>query len=127
LRAGRFGESSLDATTKYVELETDLIEALLEMIDTLKLDQVKLTVKLNLEIQRFKKLQAMFLEKKKTDSIELIDLKGYAKFILKEGTVLEQRSVLGCISSNVILEKKMVSLLGGVMIINEEHLDMARC
>ncbi len=88
--------------------ETDLIEALLNMLDVLKLDQVKLTTKLNLEIQKFKKLQAMFLGRKKTDSIESIDLKDYAKFVLKEGTVLEQRSVLECISSELTLKNKRV-------------------
>lgn len=90
--------------------ETDLIEALLEMIDTLKLDQIKLTAKLNLEIQKFKKLQAMFLGRKKTDSIEPIDLKDYAKFVLKEGTVLEQRSVLECISNELVLRNKRINL-----------------
>ncbi len=90
--------------------ETDLIEALLEMIDTLKLDQVKLTAKLNLEIQKFKKLQAMFLGIRKADSIEPIDLKDYAKFVLKEGTVLEQRSVLECIINGLVLQNKRIKL-----------------
>lgn len=90
--------------------ETDLIEALLEMIDTLKLDQIKLTAKLNLEIQKFKKLQAMFLGRKKTDSIEPIDLKDYAKFVLKEGTVLEQRSVLDCIGSQLLLQNRQIEV-----------------
>lgn len=80
------------------------------MIDRLKLDQVKLTAKLNLEIQKFKKLQAMFLGRKKTDSIEPIDLKDYAKFVLKEGTVLEQRSVLDCIGSQLLLQNKQVEV-----------------
>ncbi len=88
--------------------EPDLIGSLLDMIDLLKLDQVKLTTKLNLEIQKFKKLQAMFLGKKKTDSIEPVDLKDYAKFVLREGTVLEQRSVLECISCELVLKNKKV-------------------
>ena len=78
------------------------------MIDTIDLDQVKLTAKLDVEIQKFKKLQAMFLGKKKTDSIESVDLKDYAKFVLREGTVLEQRSVLECISSELALKNKKV-------------------
>lgn len=35
---------------------------------------VKLTAKLDVEIQKFKKLQVMFLGKKKTEKIEPIDL-----------------------------------------------------
>jgi len=73
------------------------------MFDTLSLDKVKLNTKLDDEIQKFKKLQAMFLGKKKTEKIESVDLKDYAKFVLREGSVLEQRSVLGCVSSSLVL------------------------
>jgi len=45
--------------------ENDLIETLTKMIKTINLNDVKLTPKLNVEIQKFKKLQAMFLAKKK--------------------------------------------------------------
>jgi hypothetical protein len=76
------------------------------MIDTLNINKVKLTSKLDVEIQKFKKLQAMFLGKKKTDEIESIDLKEYAKFVLREGSVLEQRSVLECVSSDLILKNR---------------------
>lgn len=90
--------------------ETELIEALLKMVDTLNLNKVQLTVKLNSEIQKFKKLQAMFLGKQITEKIEPIDLRDYAKFVLKEGSILEQRSVLGCISDDLILKDKKISL-----------------
>lgn len=83
--------------------ETDLIQALVKMLNTISLDNVKLSLKLNAEIQKFKKLQAMFLSKKKSEAIELIDLRDYAKFVLTEGTILEQRSVLECIISELIL------------------------
>ncbi len=90
--------------------EPDLIEALLKMIDTLSLNKVQLTSKLNSEIQKFKKLQAMFLGKKKTEKIETIDLKDYAKFVLKEGSILEKRSVLECISSELFLINSKVKI-----------------
>ncbi len=90
--------------------ETGLIEALLKMADTLSLDKVKLTAKLNSEIQKFKKLQAMFLGTKKTEKIEPIDLRDYAKFVLRDGTVLEQRSVLECVSSELVLKSGKISI-----------------
>jgi site-specific DNA recombinase len=83
--------------------ETDLISAMIKMLDSISLDKVKLNAKLNAEIQKFKKLQAMFLGKKKTEKIESIDVRDYAKFVLTEGTILEQRSVLECISSQLSL------------------------
>lgn len=90
--------------------ETELIEALLKMLDNLDIDKVKLTTKLNLEIQKFKKLQAMFLGKKRTEKIETIDLRDYAKFVLKDGSILEQRSVLECISSGLVLKNGKINL-----------------
>lgn len=81
------------------------------MVDTLSLDKVKLTTKLNSEIQKFKKLQAMFLGKKKTEKIEPIDLKDYTKFVLRDGTVLEQRSVLECVSSELLLKDGKVGFM----------------
>ncbi len=75
-----------------------------KMLDTISLDQVKLSTKLNAEIQKFKKLQAMFLGKKKTEKIESIDVRDYVRFVLTEGTVLEQRSVLECINGEIIFK-----------------------
>ncbi|MDQ5957516.1 MAG: Recombinase family protein [Patescibacteria group bacterium] len=92
--------------------EPELIEALLKMINAINLNKVQLTSKLDNEIQKFKKLQAMFLGKKKTEKIEVVDLKDYAKFVLKEGSVLEQRSVLGCISSELVLKSNKIQLVG---------------
>ena len=91
--------------------ETELIESLLDMVDTLNINKVKLTAKLDVEIQKFKKLQAMFLGKKKTEKIEPIDLKDYTKFVLKEGSPLEQRSILECISSELVLKNKIIKVL----------------
>lgn len=90
--------------------ETELIESLLDMVDTLNINKVKLTAKLDVEIQKFKKLQAMFLGKKKTEKIEPIDLKDYTKFVLKEGSPLEQRSILECISSELVLKNKKITI-----------------
>ena len=88
--------------------EAELIESLLKMLDSLDIYKVKLTTKLNLEIQKFKKLQAMFLGKKRTEKIETIDLRDYAKFVLRDGSILEQRSVLECISSELILKNNSI-------------------
>lgn len=90
--------------------EAELIESLLKMLDSLDIDKVKLTTKLNFEIQKFKKLQAMFLGKKRTEKIETIDLRDYAKFVLKDGSIIEQRSVLECIISELILKNGKISI-----------------
>jgi len=53
----------------------------------------------------------MFLGKKRTEKIESVDLRDYAKFVLREGTILEQRSVLGCVSSELVLKNGQIATL----------------
>lgn len=84
--------------------EDDLIIAFQNMADKLELNKVELNEKMNVEIQRFKKLQAMFLGKKKSEKIEPVDLRDYAKFVLSEGSILEKRAVLGCIKDELKLK-----------------------
>lgn len=36
--------------------------------------------------------------------------KDYAKFVLRDGTVLEQRSVLECMSSELVLKNRNISI-----------------
>jgi site-specific DNA recombinase len=91
--------------------EPELVESLVKMLDTISLDKVKLNTKLNIEIQKFKKLQAMFLGKKRNEKIESIDLRDYARFVLTEGSVLEQRSVLECIEDKINLKYGKIELL----------------
>jgi hypothetical protein len=41
---------------------------------------------------------------------EDIDLKTYAKYILKEGSNEEKRELMGCLESKVVVSKKVVTL-----------------
>jgi DNA invertase Pin-like site-specific DNA recombinase len=90
--------------------EDDLLKEFQKMVSTLDLNEVQLNEKLNLEIKKFKKLQAMFLGKENTAEIQKVDLRNYLKFILKDGTQLEKRSVLGCIKSNLILNDRILTV-----------------
>jgi len=88
--------------------ETELIESLLDAIDALNINKVELTARFDVEIQKFKKLQAVFLGKKKTEKIEPIDLRDNTKFVLREGTSLEQQCILECISSELVLKNRQI-------------------
>jgi len=39
-----------------------------------------------------------------------VDIKDYAKFILKEGLIEEKRELLSCFKSKIILKNKIISL-----------------
>jgi len=72
---------------------------------------VKLTEKLNEEIKHFKKLQAMFLGKENKPKIQDIDLRDYMKFVLKEGSILEKRSVLESLSGEINIHNRKLDLV----------------
>jgi hypothetical protein len=90
--------------------EVGLLKEFQKMASTLDLNEVQLTEKLNLEIKKFKKLQAMFLGKENAAEIQKVDLRNYTKFVLRDGTVLEKRSVLNCIKNNLILKNRSISI-----------------
>lgn len=90
--------------------EDDLLKEFQKMASLLDLNEVQLNEKLNLEIKKFKKLQAMFLGKDNTADIQKVDLRNYMKFVLKDGTVLEKRSVLDCVKNNLVLKNKIISI-----------------
>ena len=90
--------------------EDDLLKEFQKMAGTLELNEVQLNEKLNLEIKKFKKLQAMFLGKDNSADIQKVDLRNYMKFVLKDGTILEKRSVLDCIKSDLILKNKTITV-----------------
>ena len=41
-----------------------------------------------------------------------IDLRGYAKYLLKEGSAIEKREFLLCMKSKFLLKNKMVAIEG---------------
>ncbi len=90
--------------------ENDLLKEFQKMVGTLDLNEVQLTEKLNVEIKKFKKLQAMFLGKENAAEIQKVDLRNYTKFVLRDGTVLEKRSVLNCIKNNLVLKNRSISI-----------------
>lgn len=90
--------------------EDDLLKEFQKMAGTLDLNEVQLNEKLNLEIKKFKKLQAMFLGKDNPTDIQKVDLRNYMKFVLKDGTILEKRSVLDCIKNDLVLKNKIITV-----------------
>lgn len=88
--------------------ENNMITELQKLSGQLKLNEVKITDKLKGEVKKFKKLQSMFLGKKGTDEIINVDIQDYFKFILKEGSILEQRNILECLNNEIIMKKKSI-------------------
>jgi len=93
--------------------EEELIKQLLEIIDKIDLDKLGTREKIEKEIKRFRKFQSQVLkvkseqeEQKETE----IDVRNYAKYILKEGTIMEKRELMASFKSKLMLKNKVISL-----------------
>lgn len=62
------------------------------------------------EVERFKKFQRSLLGIKDATSVADIDIKNYAKYILKDGTDVEKRELLSCLKNKISLNEKLISI-----------------
>lgn len=90
--------------------ETDLIKQLQNLADKLVLKKTPIQSKIKAEIRRFKKFQNMATGKSDKIDVNDIDIRNYAKFLLKEGEEQEKRELLGCLRGEIRLENKVISL-----------------
>ena len=81
---------------------------LLELIDKIDLDRSGLRKKL--EIERHKKFHSSIMGKKEKVQVMDIDVRNYAKYLLKEGSNTERRELLGCLKSSIILKDHKINL-----------------
>jgi len=88
--------------------EDNLIKELQELADSLNMNEVQLTEKLDVEIKKFKKMQQMFLGNKTSVDIVSVNLQDYLKFILKEGSILEKRGILECLNNEIFMKERKI-------------------
>jgi len=91
--------------------EEDLINQLLNIIDKISLDKIGVREKIEKEIERYHKFQSGVLGIKKEKEVQKeINVKSYAKYILKEGTILEKRELLSSLKSKLVFRDKTIRL-----------------
>jgi len=91
--------------------EEDLIKQLEILIDQLSLDEIGIKQKIKAEVERHKKFQAGMLGIKSVIKVADIDIRNYAKYILRDGTNLEKRELLSCFRSTITIKNKQIFLL----------------
>lgn len=87
-----------------------LIEQFVELMDYIDLDEIGIKEKLKNEVERIKKFQKTILGTTEKFVIKDIDIRNYAKYILKEASDGEKRELLGCLKSKIILKQKQILL-----------------
>lgn len=88
--------------------EDVMIEQLLRIIDDLDVNEIGIKHKLEQEIARFDKFKYGVLGVKRDGKVKAmdVDVKTYAKYILKEGMVIEKRELMGCLKSKFIMKDR---------------------
>src|SRR5262249_28059710 len=91
--------------------EEDLIKQFELLIDRIDVDEIGIKEKIRIEIQHIKKFMSGMLGQREKIEIESIDIRNYAKYVLREGSNLEKRELLGCLKSKIKLENKLLFLV----------------
>lgn len=98
-----------DCKCGYTE-EKEILKQFEKLVEKMDINEIQIKERIKIDAEEFTKLQDFFLGTKKKVNISGIDILGYAKYILKDGSVLKKRELLGCFKSQIILNNKKISL-----------------
>ncbi len=88
--------------------EEDLIEQFVLLMDQVDLNETEVREKMHEEVTRMMKFQSAMVGKKEKIQVGDIDVRNYAKYLLREGSIIEKRELLGCFKSKMMLKDKKV-------------------
>lgn len=95
---------------KYLREEA-LIEQLVSLLPKLEFNEHGIRYKFEDELKRFNKFQRTVLGREKSGTAhEEVDIRTYARYILKEGTNEEKRELMGCFRSKLKITKGLVTI-----------------
>lgn len=90
--------------------ETELIKQLQKLVDKIDLNELSLKKQIESEVLRYKKFQKSLLGKDTDVKVSDLDLRQYVKFILRDGSTEEKRSILSSFKSEINLDSKKILL-----------------
>ncbi|MCL5006686.1 MAG: recombinase family protein [Patescibacteria group bacterium] len=91
--------------------EEDVIEQLVKIMDKLDISEIGMRHKFEEEVSRLDKFHKTILKLQgvKAEAKD-VDLRDYAKYVLKEGSAVEKRELLSCVKSRLVFKNKAVFL-----------------
>ena len=97
---------------KYIR-EEELIDELLKIIDVVNINELGMRTKLEDEIRRFNKLQKIVNGKSGQALVEdnEVNIRQYAKYLLKEGSTSDKRELLGNLRSRLNYKDKKITMI----------------
>lgn len=93
--------------------EEELTEQLVEILDTVSLDEIGMKDRIKAEILAHNEFQESVLGRVVKEKVKIkdVDIRNYAKHILRKRPVYEKREVLSHLRSRLILKEKKLSLV----------------
>ena len=93
--------------------EEDLIEQLANILDTVSLNEIGMKDKIKSEIEAHTEFQESVLGKTVKEKIKIkeVDIRNFAKHILRKRPIYEKRELLSNLRSKLILKDKQISLM----------------
>ena len=88
--------------------EIDLIEQFEKLLDRINISEIGMKEKIKSEVERIKRFNQSVLNIKQQIQIKDVDIRDYAKFILKDGSIEEKRELLTCFKSKILLKEKQI-------------------
>lgn len=90
--------------------EVELIEQFEKLLDHININEIGMKEKIKTEVERIKRFNQSVLNIKQQIQIKDVDIRDYAKFILKDGSIEEKRELLTCFKSKILLKEKQIYL-----------------
>lgn len=91
--------------------EEELTEQFSKLMDKIDLNETGVQIKFEEELKRFNKFHKGVLGiKGRASDHQDINLRDYAKYVLKEGSNEEKRELMGCFKSQILFKNKLITL-----------------
>lgn len=94
--------------------EEDIISQLIKIIDRIDINEIGIKKQFQEEVERFNRFQRIVLhmngKEKEIDKLKEFDMKTYAKYILKDGSITEQRELIATMKSRLVVKNRRLSL-----------------
>ena len=90
--------------------EVELIDQFEKLLDRISISEIGMKEKIKYEVERIKKFQQSILNIKQQIQIKDVDIRDYAKFILKDGSIEEKRELITCFKSKILLKDKVIKI-----------------
>jgi site-specific DNA recombinase len=92
--------------------EEKLIQQLSKILDEINLDELGIQGQFKEEVERYYKFSkgVLKIDNKNFENQKEIDMRNYAKYILREGSILEKRELLTNLQSKLVMRNKIIKL-----------------